>query len=58
MKNPRPVFAERMNSLYWLMGYNAAERGLSPRDRFKAERHNEQFRWGYFTYIAETEEIL
>jgi hypothetical protein len=67
MKNPRPVTAatcacsttrDRMHSLYFLMGYNAAERGMSPRDRFMAETHNEQFRFGYFTRVAETEEIL
>jgi hypothetical protein len=70
MRNPRPVTAtmatcacgapntQRMHSLYFLMGYNAAERGLSPRDRFLAETHNEQFRWGYFTRVAETEEII
>jgi len=70
MLNPRPVTAtspstcacgrknsERMHSLYFLMGYNAAERGMSPRDRFMAETHNEQFRFGYFARIAEREEI-
>jgi hypothetical protein len=30
---------------------------MSPKERFKSEYHNEQFLWGYFAYIAETEEI-
>lgn len=57
-KGPHTQHTCPAGSLYFNTGWNAAERGMSPKERFKTEYHNEQFRWGYFAYVAATEEIF